>query len=141
MAQFSAVLNELRKWFQQFKWFAVLEAFQLHILFGSIGFMLLRSIIYEIAPYSAYHTLNTIFHTIPLLAIAKLLFFIGIWINLVSEFNVKYVPYALWLYVVYYLFPFTSMSLSSVVSIAAYVYLGYLLFRYSASSYVSSSRT
>lgn len=135
MQQFSIALNETRKWFQSFKWFSFLQAFELPLLFGGLGIVFLRELFYLILPYQANRALNIIFYTIPLQSLAYHAFLIGAWTVLVSTKNVKYLPYALWGYAIYILFPFTSISLSTLISAGVYVLLGYGVFKYSASSY------
>lgn len=133
MAQFSAVLRELRGWYQGFKWYPMLKTFEMHLLFGGLGIMLLREFLYLVLPMKSYQVLSILFYTIPLLSLAKLAFLLGAWLVLVSP-NVKYLPYALWGYALYYLFPFTGISLSSLISPLVYSILGYLVFKYSVSS-------
>ncbi|MGN7360783.1 hypothetical protein ACTHPF_24530 [Paenibacillus sp. SAF-054] len=138
MQQFSAVLQETRKWFQSFRLYGVLAPFELHLLFGALGIQFLYELLMAILPYSSYHTLHVIFSTIPLLVIAHYAFWVGAWLTLVSG-NVKYLPYALWIHAFLTLFPFNNIGLGSLVNALVYVGLGYALFRYSASAYASVS--
>ncbi|MBB6678541.1 hypothetical protein [Cohnella lubricantis] len=134
MAKFAQVLQSLRNWFESFSWYSLLRTFELHLLFGSLGVMLLREILYQSLPYTSFDTLNVIFHTIPLYTIAYHAFLLGVWLTLVSS-NVKYTPYGLWAYAFVYLFPFEGLSLDSLIRPAVYVVLGIFLFRFAASSY------
>ncbi|MGU3472865.1 hypothetical protein ACLBWT_17185 [Paenibacillus sp. D51F] len=134
MQKFSEVLKALRNWYESFAWYSLLRSFEMHLLFGGLGVLLLKVLLYQILPYSSYTTLNTLFYTIPLSAIAYHAFLLGIWLTLASV-NVKYTPYGLWAYAFIDLFPFTGMSLSSLITPAVYIVLGYALFRYTSSSY------
>ncbi|RUS43815.1 hypothetical protein [Cohnella sp. AR92] len=134
MEKFANVLDSLREWFESIKWFSLVRAFELQLLLGGLGVMFIRHLLYEILPYSSYHALNIIFHTIPLYSLAYLAFLLGVWATLVST-NVKYTPYALWAYAFVYLFPFTGMSLSSLITPAVYVILGIFLFRFTVSQH------
>lgn len=142
MQQFSVVLQETRKWFQSFRLYGVLAPFELYLLFGGLGIQFLNELLYSIFPITSYHALNVIFYTIPLSTVAHYAFWVGAWLTLVSA-NVKYLPYALWMNAFLILFPFTRIGLSGLISALVYVLMGYMLFRYTASSYAhvhSSSR-
>ncbi|GGG08997.1 hypothetical protein [Paenibacillus abyssi] len=140
MQQFSVVLHEMRKWFESFGWYQLLRQFEMHLLFGGLGILVFRKLLYLLLPFGAYDTLQLIFFTIPLSAIAYHAFLIGAWMTLVSLKNFKYLPYAFWGYAAYILFPFTSISLSSLISAGVYAFLGYAVFKYSASSYAAVER-
>lgn len=133
MQQFANVLRELEKWFQGFKWYSLLRQFEMHLLFGGLGIVFIRELIYLISPVKAYKVLNVLFYTIPIQSLAYHAFLLGAWLVLVSK-NVKYLPYALWGYAFYILFPFTSISLASIISAGVYAVLGYGVFRYSVSA-------
>lgn len=135
MQQFSVVLRELRQWFQSFAWYSYIQAFELKLLFGGIGVMFLQRILYQIMPIGSYSTLHMFFFTIPLFWIAKYAFWVGAWSTLVSQ-NIKYLPYGLWGYALFLLFPFDSFLLEILVSAAIYAFLGYAIFKFTASSYV-----
>ncbi|WJM08360.1 hypothetical protein [Paenibacillus sp. PK1-4R] len=134
MQQFSKVVTELGNWFQTMKWYPFIRAIELQLLFGALVIKLLRELLYAFLPVSTFSTLNTIFYTIPVAALVHVVFLLTVWTTLVSN-NAKYMPYALWAYAFIMLFPFTGLSLSGMITPAVYVYLGYALFRYSASSY------
>lgn len=140
MQQFSVVLKELRLWFESFKWYSAIRAYALHLLFGGLGIMFLYQLLSVVMPWQSLKVLNTLFFTIPLLSLANLAFLLGVWLTLISP-NVKYLPYGLWGRALYVIFPFTSISLSSLISVAVYAFLGYMLFKYTATSYAEQSRT
>ncbi|MCM3634532.1 MULTISPECIES: hypothetical protein [Paenibacillus] len=139
MQQFSNVLKELNKWYQSFKWYPLLHSLELKLLFGGLGIVFIRELLYTILPYQAYRAMNVIFYTIPLNSLGYHAFLLGAWLTLASK-NVRYLPYALWGYAFYIMFPFTSISLSTIISTAVYALLGYGVFRYSASPYVDENR-
>jgi len=136
MQQFSNVIRELEKWFQGFKWYSMLRTLEMQLLFGGLGIVFIREFLYLVLPYKSYKALNVIFYTIPLQSLAYHAFLLGAWLTLASK-NVKYLPYALWGYAIYILFPFTSISLSSIIAAGVYAVLGYGVFRYSVSAPVS----
>jgi len=131
MKQFAAVTSALRDWYTGFKWYPLLKSVELYLLFGGLGIMFFREFIYLVTPYTANKALNIIFYTIPLQSLSYHAFLLGAWLVLVSN-NVKYLPYALWGYAIYYLFPFTSISLSMLIVAFVYSLLGYGAFKYSA---------
>lgn len=133
MEQFHNVVIELKKWFQGFKWYPLLQSLEVKFIFGGLGIIFLRKLLYLILPGKAYGVLNTLFYTIPLNSIGYHAFLLGAWLTLASK-NVRYLPYALWGYALIYLFPFTGISLSSLITAAVYGVLGYGVFRYSVST-------
>ncbi|MBM7567138.1 hypothetical protein [Paenibacillus sacheonensis] len=134
MQRFSEVLRSLRKWFETFSWYSAVRQFDLHLLFGGLSVLMLKELLYQILPFSSYHGLNVVFFTIPLSSLAYLAFLAGVWLTL-SSANVKYTPFGLWGYAFVYLYPFTNMSLSSLLTPIVYVLLGFALFRYTMSAY------
>ncbi|PZD94416.1 hypothetical protein DNH61_18630 [Paenibacillus sambharensis] len=140
MQQFSNVLIHLRKWFEQFRWFHLIRQYDMHILFGSLGLITLRTLLYRLFwdSYDGINALNTLFYDIPLAALSDQTFLLGIWITLVSR-NINYVPYAMWIYAVVTLFPFTDLSFAGLLKAAIYAFLGYWLFRYTASAHANES--
>ncbi|GAB6992328.1 hypothetical protein [Paenibacillus pini] len=136
MQQFSIVLRELRKWYELFRWYPVLASYELILLFGGLGVLFLEALLYAVLPGSSYHALDIMFNVIPLGIIAHYAFWVGAWLTLASS-NIKYLPYALWINALLILFPFRSFSLGTLVSALVYAVLGYLLFKYTASSYSS----
>ncbi|WEK54718.1 MAG: hypothetical protein P0Y55_01165 [Candidatus Cohnella colombiensis] len=130
MQQFTVVLHELRKWFESIKAYQLLKGYELHLMFGGVGLLMLRSLLFQmVSTVKGYETLHTLFYTIPLSSLAYLAFLIGVWMTLVSP-NIKYAPYALWGYAFYILYPFKSISLSSAITPAVYVFLGVILYKY-----------
>nr|WP_280521259.1 hypothetical protein [Paenibacillus mangrovi] len=129
-------MQETRKWFQSFRLYGILAPIELHLLFGALGVQFLYDLLISILPYSSNHVLSFIFHTIPLLVIAQYAFWVGAWLTLVSS-NVKYLPYALWINAFIILFPF---GFGGLISALVYALLGYVLFKYSASSYANINR-
>ncbi|MEF2967431.1 hypothetical protein V3851_16515 [Paenibacillus sp. M1] len=134
MQQFSIVLLELRKWFESLRWFGFIRRFELQLLFGGLGVLFLEELLFAVLPYQSFYFLSTIFHTIPLSTLASYAFLIGAWSSLVSG-NVKYVPYGLWFKAFLILFPFVGISLGTLISAAVYVFLGYILFKFTVSPY------
>lgn len=134
MKQFAVVLQELRKWFESFKWYQRIWPYALHFLFGGLGYLYVCSIITNLFPDINYKITLFLFNTIPTLALAQQSFMLGIWLTLISK-QVRYLPYALWLKAALILFPFTSMSLSGLIPSAVYIFLGYLLYRFTKSGY------
>ncbi|CAM4430669.1 hypothetical protein P4H94_25385 [Paenibacillus macerans] len=134
MQQFSVVLRELRTWFESFKWYPRIQAYSLHLLFGGLGVKFLYELLAAVLPYGGYSFIHTVFYTIPLVSLANYAFLLGAWLTLVSK-NVKYLPYGLWANAVLMIFPFTAISLSLLIPVAVYAFLGYALFKYTASVY------
>lgn len=134
MKQFAVVLQELRKWFESFKWYQRIWPYALHLLFGGLGYLYFCSILYNVFPDINYKVTIFIFNTIPTVAVANQLFLLGCWLTLISK-QIRYLPYALWLKAALSLFPFTSMSLSSIIPAAVYAFLGYALYRFTKSEY------
>lgn len=89
---------------------------------------------WRVLPYGGYSFIHTVFYTIPLVSLANYAFLLGAWLTLVSK-NVKYLPYGLWANAVLMIFPFTAISLSLLIPVAVYAFLGYALFKYTASVY------
>src|SRR5690606_36570101 len=117
MQQFSSVLQELRKWFDSLFVFRWIRPYEIPILFGTVGLLLLIKFWYLVLPFGAYRFLNLIFHTIPVTSLAYIGFLLAVWSTLVTT-NIRLTPYALWAYAFSLLFPFTSMSLSGIISAA-----------------------
>lgn len=143
MKQFAVVLQELRKWFESFKWYQRIWPYALHFLFGGLGYWILCNLIISLFSdinykFKVYKVMDFIMYTIPTYAISNQIFLLGIWLTLISK-QVRYLPYALWLKAAFILFPFTSMSLTLVIPGAVYAYLGYLLYRFTKSGYVEQA--
>lgn len=134
MYQFSVVLLELRKWFESFRWYQLLQPFALRLLFGGLGVMFLYEILFGMLSFGSYSALSMIFYTIPLYSIANHVFLLSAWVTLASK-EVKYLPYALWIKAFIMMFPFSDISLSGLIPVAVYAFLGYILFKYSATEY------
>lgn len=133
MQQFAIVVKEIRAFLASFQIVRFLLPFHLHILFGGVGVLFLRELLYRIVSYSSYDTLHTLFNDIPLGLIAYYGFFVGIWLTLISR-NVRYLPYGLWGYAFLALFPFENLVLGDIVQAAIYAVGGYFLFRYTSTS-------
>lgn len=138
MKQFAIVLQELRKWFESFKWYQRIWPYALHFLFGGLGYWILCDLIVSLFNDINYKVTSFIMYTIPTFAISHQIFLLGIWLTLISK-QVRYLPYALWLKAVFILFPFTSMSLSSVIPAAVYAFLGYLLYQFVKSGHAEQA--
>ncbi|WP_438349381.1 hypothetical protein ACP8HI_01430 [Paenibacillus sp. FA6] len=137
MKQFSVALQETRRWFETLKWYSFFREFELQLLFGGLGIMFLRDLVYQLLPNKFNNIFYFVFQTIPLNSLAYLAFLVGAWLTLVSRNNLKYLPYGLWGYALYVLFPFTSISLSSLITPLVYILLGYGVFKYSVTSYAT----
>ncbi|WP_314587593.1 hypothetical protein [Paenibacillus terrigena] len=131
MNQFSNVLREYRKWILSIPLVNILLPFALYILFGSIAVDFLCKLTYTIFPriyaYGIYSVISF------LDSFAYFGFWIGFWLILVTK-DMKLAPYALFATVFVFLFPFTSFSLFSVLKAAIFIWLGYLLLKFTASS-------
>ena len=138
MQQFSNVIRELRTWLLSFSFIQVLSPFRLYLLFGGIGVGFLQALLFKVLPYSSYGVLDFMFYTIPLSAVAGYSFLLGVWLTLISS-DIKYLPYGLWAKAVLILFPFMAISVNSLISVAVYAYLGYLAFKYLASSFAEQT--
>lgn len=137
MQQFAVVVKEIRTLLTSFKIVNLVLPFHLHLLFGGLGVLFLRELLYQIVSFSSYDTLYTLFNDIPLYLIAYYGFFVGLWLTLISK-DVKYLPYGLWGYAFLALFPFEGLGLGEIVTTVIYGAAGYALFRYTATSYSES---
>lgn len=124
MQQFSNVIKELRKWLNGFEWANFFLPFDIYILFGSLGLMLINEIL-QLAHW--YAPLNI------LQAFGYYGFLLGCLLTLVSK-NIKYMPYGLWAYAFLLLFPFTYFSFSTILGALLWAYLGFSLMQYTAIS-------
>lgn len=121
MAKFSKVHAALEEWLVSFKWVQKILPYHLHIMFGGLGLMFLYKIVLSADKYVHFlYVLNSIGYWA---------FLLGALLTLVSP-NLKYVPYSIWGYVLIYLFPFQSFSFSSLLRVAIFAILGFLLFQY-----------
>lgn len=136
MQRFTDVRQALRHWYESFGWYSLVRPYEIHAMFGGLAVLLLKAILYELLSYKSYHGLDVLFYTIPLASLAYVVFLLGAWLSLASS-NVSYVPYALWAYALICLFPFTHMSLSSLIVPVVYAVLGYAVFRYTVSASVA----
>lgn len=128
MKQFSNILREYTTWLTSFRIANLLMPFHLHILFGGVGLLFLYKVI-----LTQFHKYWNIFFTVGHYA-----FWAGVFLTLAAP-NKKYLPYALWGYVFYTLFPFRTFSLYQVCESALYIFLGYWLFKYEARETLASS--
>ncbi|MBP1999066.1 hypothetical protein J2Z69_000085 [Paenibacillus shirakamiensis] len=133
MNQFSVVRREIRAWLEQFKIYYILKPYELHLLFGGLGIMLLFIFLKFILPYTAYPSLDIFFIDLPLYELGRLAFWVGVWGSLVSS-NVKYLPYALWIYALIGLLEYPNITLSTLVPAIVFAILGYALMQYTAKS-------
>ncbi|WP_127587707.1 hypothetical protein [Paenibacillus koleovorans] len=127
MKQFSAVIREYTIWLTSFRIVRLALPYHLYILFGGLGLLL----IYDVLIHQ-FRTFWPILHTLGHYA-----FFAGLFLTLAAPAK-KYMPYALWGYVFYILFPFKSFTLYQVCESALYVYLGFWIFKYEAIESLSS---
>jgi len=135
MKLFGSVVRELRNWLTSFPLVRAAQPYALHLMFGGVGLIFLQNLLLQILPISSYDTIDLLFRQIPLFVIGYYAFFLGAWLTLISK-NVKYLPYGLWAYAFYILFPFESynLTLRPIVSAIIYLVAGYFIFRYAASS-------
>lgn len=120
MKQFSKVIKEYTIWMHSFRAVIMLLPYHLYILFGGVGFLFFYDLLTQFKKYFV------IFHTIGHYA-----FFLGLFLTLAAPVK-KYLPYAMWGYVFYILFPFKSFSLYQVIESALYILLGYFFMKYEA---------
>ncbi|THF78041.1 hypothetical protein [Cohnella fermenti] len=133
MAQFAAVLRELKGWLSSFSIVRLLVPYSVHLMLGGLAVLFLEDIMWEAATYKNYDTIDLLFNTIPLHALAYYGFYCGIWLALVSA-GIKYLPYALWGYAFLALFPFHGLVLMNFIQTVLYAAAGALLFQFVASS-------
>lgn len=122
MQQFTSVVREMRKWLTEFEWANFFLPFDIFILFGSLGLMLINEILQLIHFYAPLNVLQ---------AFGYYGFLLGALLTLISH-NIKYLPYGLWFYAFLLLFPFSYFSLSGILGAALWAYLGYALMKYTA---------
>ncbi|WP_195572575.1 hypothetical protein [Paenibacillus sp. 1001270B_150601_E10] len=131
MQQFSNVLREYRKWILAIPFVNVIIPFALYILFGSIAVDFLCKLILTIFPriygYGIYSMISI------LDSLAYFGFWIGFWLVLATK-EMKLAPYALFATVFVTIFPFTSFSLFTVLKAVIFIWLGYQLLKFTASS-------
>lgn len=139
MRQFAALIRELRAWLYQVPVVRTLLPIHLHLLFGGVSVLFLRKLLYELVSFSGYDTLHNLFYDFPLDLLAYYAFFVGFWLTLISR-DIKWLPYAMWMYAFVTLFPFESLGLAHYVRAAIYVVAGLSLSRYAASSYNSHEK-
>jgi hypothetical protein len=125
MSQFDNVVCELRKWLTSFPLVNFLMPFSLILMFGGLGL----SLLYELILLGLIYT--SILSLLP--AVGHFAFLIGFWLCLISN-EVKWTPYGLFAKAILYLFPFTSIYISSLIYAAVDAYLGYWLLKYTALS-------
>lgn len=124
MQQFSNVLRELRIWLTAYHWVNFLLPWSLYLMFGCLGIMFLNDILQAFHIYLSF--LSSLLTTIGYFG-----FIIGSLCCLITA-DIKYVPYGFWGYAFLALFPFTYISIYAVVKAAIWIYLGYLLIKYTA---------
>lgn len=124
MDKFTDVRFSLSEWLMSFTWVKLLYPYQLYIASGAIAYQFIDEIIWRYTSFDLgiFSILDTISYW--LFIISSLLLLIGP--------NLKYLPYVLWGYSLYILFPFTSFSLGTLVNAFIYGFLGFQVLRYSA---------
>jgi hypothetical protein len=128
MKQFSNVLHEYSVWLTSFRIVNLVLPYHQYILFGG-----LVSSFFNYLLVHAFHYYISFFYTLGHYA-----FFAGIFLTLAAPVK-KHLPYAMWGYVFFILFPFKSFSLYQVIEAVVYVYLGYAFFKYEASETLQPS--
>lgn len=131
MQQFSNVLSEYRKWILSIPLVTVLLPFAVYILFGSIAVDFVCKLIITIFPRIYSYGIYSLISIVD--SLAYLGFWIGFWLILATK-DMKLAPYALFATVFVMVFPFTSFSLSVVLKAVIFIWLGYLLLKFTASS-------
>ena len=131
MQQFSHVLREYRKWMVSLPLVNMLLPYALYICFGSIAVDFIVKLTYTIFPRNFGSGIFTVFNFLDSLAYFG--FWIGFWLLLAAK-EMKWAPYALFATVFVLIFPFTSFSLFIVLKAALFIWLGYLLLKFTASS-------
>ncbi|MGG1311407.1 MULTISPECIES: hypothetical protein [Cohnella] len=121
MNQFANVIREYTLWARSFRAVNLLLPFHLYLLFGGVGVLLLNDILIQSGVYWSWF----------LYPIGHYAFFAGIFLTLAAE-NKKYLPYALWGYVFYVLFPFQSFTLYQIIESAIYIAAGYFFMKFEA---------
>ena len=126
MAQFAKLLQEYKVWLNSFPAAALLLPYALHIMFGSVAVEFLEELIWNVfrRSFSFLNVLNTL---------AYFGFWVGFWLSLNSK-DIKWAPYGLFASAFVLLFPFTSLTLFTVIKTAFLVFFGYWLLRFTASS-------
>lgn len=132
MKLFAVAVQGVRQFLVSLSLVRWLLPYHLQILFGGLGLLFLRELLYRTVSYSSYDTLNTLFNDIPVHVISYYAFFAGAWLTLISK-NARYLPYGLWGYAFLALFPFEYLTLFDFVRAALYAYGGYALYRYASS--------
>ncbi|MDF2925781.1 MAG: hypothetical protein K0R57_4695 [Paenibacillaceae bacterium] len=120
MKQFSNVMKEYAIWVHSYRLVQVLLPFYLYILFGGLGSLLLYDVLLQLRKYVSI-----------LFTVGHYAFFLGIFLTLAAP-NKKYLPYALWGYAFFILFPFRTFSLYQVIEAALYIVIGYWFMKYEA---------
>lgn len=120
MNQFTILLREYRAWISSFRIVNIVLPYHLHLLFTGVGMLFLYKILMQFKLYYSF-----------LYAIGHYAFFIGAFLTLGGA-NQRYLPYGLWGYVLYVLFPFNGFSLFQVIESALYIFLGYWFMKFDA---------
>ncbi len=123
MDSFNQVRIALQNWISNVPWLNKLMPYHMYLAFGSLGYEFFYQIYNDIFPYiGILGYIDTI---------AYFAFFLGAILMLASP-NMHYVPYLFWGRVLLILYPFTYFSVSTLIYIAVYGYIGYAAFKYSA---------
>lgn len=120
MKQFSNVIREYTLWMHSFRTVMKLLPYHLYFLFGGLGALFLFELFYQARKY--YVSLYTIGHYG---------FFVGIFLTLAAP-NKKYLPYAMWGYVLYILYSHKGMTLYYIIESMIYILFGYWFMKYEA---------
>lgn len=120
MNQFTILLKEYRTWISSFRTVNMVVPYHLHLLFSGVGVLFLYKILMQ---FKLYYSI--------LYAIGHYAFFAGALLTL-GGLRQRYLPYGLWGYVAYVLFPFTGFSLYQIVESAIYIMLGYWFMKFDA---------
>jgi hypothetical protein len=116
MDQFVRVLKEFQNWGNSVPMIRPLIPFHQYVIFSGLAVL----------------SLNVIFiHYLPVFTLGHYLFFLGAWLTLMSG-NYRLLPYALWGYALYVLYPFSKFTFYEITEGILYGVLGYLSLRLDA---------
>jgi hypothetical protein len=126
MTAFTNVLREYTSWLTSIRWMNAILPFHLYLLFGGVGLLLWSDLVTLTGAYQ------------PLVyTIGHYAYFLGIILSLAAPGR-KFIPFAMWAYVIILLFPFKYFSLYQLIEAIVYLMLGYWLLKYQTAQNQSS---
>jgi hypothetical protein len=124
MKLFANVIAAYREWLMSFSFVRMIQPFAMYIVFISLGIDFVQELIYVL--------FNRTFGMINFLeTLAYFGFFLGLALLFLSK-DLKWAPYAIFVKVFIFLFPFTYFGLYTVIRSAIYLWLGVQLLRFTA---------